>query len=87
MVARARFAGQVLCARVRSLTSVHGPRVGSGAGDVMCDGGKRRDKPAWKKEMQVLYIEVLATHDGPEPWKAPDNRHGEVVNTNAGGRT
>ena len=28
---------------------------------------KRRDKPAWLKEMQVLYIEVLATRDGPEP--------------------
>jgi len=28
---------------------------------------KRRDEPAWLKEMQVLYIEVLATHDGPEP--------------------
>ena len=27
--------------------------------------------------MRTLYIEVLATYDGPEPWKAPDNRHGE----------
>jgi hypothetical protein len=27
-----------LCARAPSLTSVHGPRVGSGAGDMMCDG-------------------------------------------------
>ena len=27
---------------------------------------ERRDKPAWKKEMQVLYIEGVATHDGPE---------------------
>jgi Transposase/Helix-turn-helix domain of transposase family ISL3 len=28
----------VLCARAPSLTSVHDPRVGSGAGDMMCDG-------------------------------------------------
>jgi hypothetical protein len=27
--------------------------------------------------MGTLYIEVLANHDGPEPWKAPDNRHEE----------
>jgi hypothetical protein len=29
-------------------------------------GGKRRTT-GMKKEMQILYIEVLATHDGPEP--------------------
>jgi hypothetical protein len=28
--------------------------------------GKRRTT-GMKKEMQILYIEVLATHDGPEP--------------------
>ncbi len=28
--------------------------------------GKRRAKPAWKKEMQVLYVEDLANHGGPE---------------------
>ncbi len=27
--------------------------------------------------MEELYIEGLAIHDGPESWKAPDNRHGE----------
>ena len=27
--------------------------------------------------MKEPYIEEVATHDGPEPWKAPDNRHGE----------
>ena len=25
--------------------------------------------------MEELYIEGLAVHDGPESWKAPDNRH------------
>ena len=38
-----------VCARAPSLTSVHDPRVGSGAGDKMFDGGKRRDKPAWSR--------------------------------------
>ena len=40
---------RVLCARAPSLTSVRDPRVGSGDGDVMFDGGKRRDKPAWRR--------------------------------------
>jgi hypothetical protein len=43
--ARAWLGVPVLCARAPSLTSVHDPRVGSGAGDVMFDGviplGKR----------------------------------------------
>ncbi|HEY5343075.1 MAG TPA: transposase [Solirubrobacteraceae bacterium] len=34
----ARLMVRVLCARAPSLTSVHDPRVGSGAGDMMCDG-------------------------------------------------
>jgi hypothetical protein len=28
-----------------------------------------------EKEMRELYIEGVAIHGGPEPWKAPDNRH------------
>jgi hypothetical protein len=35
----ARSMVRVLCARAPSLTSVHDPRVGSGAGDMMFDGG------------------------------------------------
>jgi hypothetical protein len=27
--------------------------------------------------MRESDIEELATRGGPEPWKAPDNRHGE----------
>ena len=27
--------------------------------------------------MRTLYIEDVASHGGPESWKAPDNRHGE----------
>ncbi len=27
--------------------------------------------------MEVLYVEGGAMHDGPESWKAPDNRHGD----------
>jgi hypothetical protein len=34
----ARSRGHALCARAPSLTSVHDPRVGSGAGDMMFDG-------------------------------------------------
>ena len=33
---------------------------------VLMTVGKRRTT-GMKKEMQVLYIEVVATHDGPEP--------------------
>ena len=38
--------------------------------------GKRRTT-GMRKGMKSSYIEVLATHGGPEPWKAPDNRHEE----------
>ncbi len=41
------------------------------------DWGKRRDKTVMKERMRTPYIEGLATHDDPELWKAPDNRHGE----------
>jgi len=27
---------------------------------------RRRDKPAWRLEMRVLYIEGVAIHGGPE---------------------
>ena len=38
------------CARGRpAFTWVRDPGVGSAAGDVMCDGGKRRDEPAWSR--------------------------------------
>ena len=33
-----RLLVRVVCARAPSLTSVRNPRVGSGAGDMMCDG-------------------------------------------------
>ena len=36
--ARSRVRVRVLCARAPSLTSVHDRRVGSGVGDMMCDG-------------------------------------------------
>ena len=53
------------CARTPSLISVHGPgwlRVG----DMMVDGGKRRDETGMEMEMRVLYIEGVAIHGGPE---------------------
>jgi len=38
----------------------------------------RRDKPAWRKEMKVLYIEGVATHDGPEPCAVAREGGGEA---------
>jgi hypothetical protein len=33
---------------------------------MMVDGGKRRDETGMEKEMRTLYVEDLASHDGPE---------------------
>ena len=61
----ARLAVRVVCARAPSLISVHDPDS-LRAGDMMVDGGKRRDETGMEKEMRVLYIEGVAIHGGPE---------------------
>jgi len=64
-----------VCARAPSLISVREP-VGVVARLQELEGvEKRRDKTGLEKEMKTLYVEGLANHGGPEPWKAPDNRH------------
>jgi hypothetical protein len=36
------------------------------SGDMMVDGGKRRDETGMENEMRVLCIEGVAIHGGPE---------------------
>jgi hypothetical protein len=66
-----RLTGAVLalwggwCARAPGLISVRDPAVRR-AGDMMVDGGKRRDETGMEMEMRVLYIEGVAIHGGPE---------------------